>query len=48
MPIFFNQYFSMKCCEILNIKFKLIIKQEGKNNSKLTFKSPLSANNSKP
>lgn len=32
----------MKCCEILNIKSKLTIKQEGKNNSKSTFKSPRS------
>jgi hypothetical protein len=30
----------MKCCEILNINFKLIIRQDGKNNSKSTFKSP--------
>ena len=36
----------MKCCEILNIKFKLIIKQEGYEQEQIDIQ--VSAINSKP
>jgi hypothetical protein len=35
----FNKYPSVKRCHILNIKFKFLIKREGKNDCKVTLKS---------